>query len=196
MMKNNRTPKHDAMTLWLMDMENLETVIPTLQEKTFYNQRIEDQGYGTRVTFKEIEGKFIENEILTEVPLKSSNQYIGGYIDMLVNQKYQLHKTEWENLPLINVSHIIEIKPKINSFGEVVRQINKYKEYVHMRQTNYNGYSPRLNTKISGDNDYYYLFTMDDRFDTQFESQKIHVLHPPEDVTIAQMMIDYGLVKQ
>lgn len=194
-MTNNRTPKHDAMTLWLMDPENLEKIIPSPKERTFHNIPIEEE-YGIRHTFKEITGKLTRQEILTEVPLKSSNQYIGGYIDILVNQKYELQRTDWEGLPLIPVSHIIEIKPKINSFGEVVRQINKYKEFVHMRQTNYNGYSPRLNKRISADNDHYYLFTMDDRFDKQFESQKIHVLHPPEEVSIAQMMVDYGMVKK
>ena len=65
-------------------------------------------------------------------------------------------------------SFLIEVKPYIDSFGAVLRQIKSYKQF-----TNY---------------DRYCLFTLDNGFDAQFKSQGIIVLHPPEDVTIEDMM--------
>lgn len=66
-----------------------------------------------------------------------------------------------------NCSCLVEVKPYIDSFGAVLRQIKSYKKF-----SNY---------------DEYCLFTFDHRFDKQFESQNIKVLHPPEDVTIEKM---------
>lgn len=73
---------------------------------------------------------------------------------------------------------MIEVKPYIKSFGEVLRQINSYKRFYH----------PRLRGET-----YYCLFTLDDKFDNQFQSQNIHVLHPPADVSIDDMRKMYGL---
>lgn len=76
-------------------------------------------------------------------------------------------------------SFLIEVKPYIDSFGAVLRQIKSYKEFV------------RRNHRY--DYDFYFLFTFDDRFDKQFESQGITVLHPPADVSIDDMRKMYGL---
>ena len=80
------------------------------------------------------------------------------------------------------ISHnnfLIEVKPYIDSFGAVLRQIKSYK---------------RFNGACAGyGDDYYCLFTLDSQFDKQFESQGIHVLHPPADVSIDDMRKMYGL---
>jgi len=63
---------------------------------------------------------------------------------------------------------LIEVKPYIDSFGAVLRQINSYKRFYNQRI--YVG-NHRYDTKFC-------LFTFDTRFDKQFESQGITVLHP------------------
>lgn len=72
---------------------------------------------------------------------------------------------------------LIEVKPYIDSFGAVLRQIKTYTSFWRDR---------RGQSLIC-------LFTLDDRFDSQFESQGINVLHPPEDVTIDDMRDMYDL---
>jgi len=78
---------------------------------------------------------------------------------------------------------LIEVKPYIDSFGAVLRQINSYKRFYNKRT--YLGKSSNYwNTKFC-------LFTFDKRFDKQFESQGIIVLHP---WTSKQEMLEmYGL---
>ena len=56
----------------------------------------------------------------------------------------------------------IEVKPKIDSFGATLRQINTYQRLVR------------------GSNGNIYLFTEDLRFKEEFESQDIKVISPPE----------------
>lgn len=64
---------------------------------------------------------------------------------------------------------LIEVKPYIDSFGAVLRQINSYKRFYNKRiSLSKRGW---INTKFC-------LFTFDKRFDKQFESQGIIVLHP------------------
>ena len=72
---------------------------------------------------------------------------------------------------------LIEVKPYIDSFGAVLRQLHSYARF----------WKPRIYES------YIILFTFDKRFDNQFESQGITVLHPPEDVTVEDMMEYYGL---
>lgn len=76
---------------------------------------------------------------------------------------------------------LIEVKPYIDSFGAVLRQINSYKRFYN-KHTLLN--RKRYNTKFC-------LFTFDKRFDKQFESQGIIVLHPW--ITKKQMLEMYGL---
>ena len=73
------------------------------------------------------------------------------------------------------INHVIEVKPKIESFGAVLRQVNSYKKF------------------MKNANNHYYIFTLDSRFDSQFESQGIKVLHPPEDITIEDIVRMYDL---
>lgn len=73
---------------------------------------------------------------------------------------------------------LIEVKPYIDSFGAVLRQLNSYQRFWKTRDP---------------DNSYILLFTFDTRFDNQFLSQGIIVLHPPADITVEDMMEMYGL---
>lgn len=80
---------------------------------------------------------------------------------------------------------LIEVKPYIDSFGAVLRQINSYKRFYNKRTllgTRNNHYS--YDTKFC-------LFTFDKRFDKQFASQGIIVLHPW--VSKEDMLKMYGL---
>lgn len=274
--KQLKTPKHDAMVLWLMDEHNLELVCKKLfdytTEKTFIKK--DDKNYD----FFKIE---------SEVPLLSSPTFIAGYADLIVHKNYfniideypcPLHKDILDELVLIestedmlnlindfreepkskykkygsevyysleegyidrygyfrkscwvedkekvqkecyiippfatadqranvkladfvyntinvpckfheisrwisgrryvslqrfHYSLLIEVKPYIDSFGAVLRQINSYKKFKHV--------------------DHYCLFTLDKRFDKQFESQDIKVLHPP--ISYEEMLKDIG----
>ena len=155
--KQLKTPKHDAMVLWLMDKDNYS------QYLSFDNVVIAG---GEKYSLADI-------RVLSEVPIMSSRTFIAGYADLKITGRY-----ECESAPChrdIFRSHVIEVKPKIESFGAVLRQINSYKKF------------------MDNVNNHYYIFTLDSRFDSQFESQGIKVLHPPEDVTIEDMVKMYGL---
>lgn len=152
--KQLKTPKHDAMVLWLMDKDNYS------QYLSFDN--VITQG---RETYS-----LAEVRVLSEVPIMSSPTFIAGYADLKITGEYVGVRghTYFRD-------HVIEVKPKIESFGAVLRQINSYKKFTNNMHTQY------------------YIFTLDSRFDSQFESQGIKVLHPPEDVTIEDMIKMYGL---
>ena len=246
--KQLKTPKHDAMVLWLMDENNLKPLIKDIiNYKTCY------------YIAKDME-PFLKTDIRVENPIKSSPTFIAGYADLIYiyeeriileenicpfvniipeilsiknpelmkekcqeyglssisefktchttrnnyhykeekiwdffyNTKYSdvfdlklycdgervfhqesVYKWALENEKLYKfqkeyLSILIEVKPYIDSFGAVLRQIKSYENFTNKR--------------------YYCIFTLDDRFDAQFESQNIKVLHPPEDVTIDDMM--------
>lgn len=63
-------------------------------------------------------------EIKTEVPVTTSNnRFILGYVDIIVEYRI-LAGGQYRRL-------FIEVKPKLDSFGTLIRQINKYKtEYI------------------------------------------------------------------
>ena len=274
--KQLKTPQHDAMVLWLMDENNVKPLLFNLLQGG-------DDEYGWfKKTFKQ--GDVVEDnvKISSETPIMSSNTFIAGYADVIVEWNYatlkkhiycpisskwyhktygiettfQLQKVIREYLKdeeydmkvyfdgdgneidfdayhelnyseriengynshyykkyttkvapvkdfMCNIledypcsrqdlhlwleqekyywkyfrtsryfdrgySFLIEVKPYIDSFGAVLRQIKSYQQF-----TNYNRYC---------------LFTLDNGFDAQFKSQGIIVLHPPEDVTIEDMM--------
>lgn len=273
--KQLKTPKHDAMVLWLMDEHNLRLVCKGLFDYTFKKGFIKKE---------DKPNDFIK--IQSEVPLLSNPNFIAGYADLLVYHNYfnileeypcplpkdildeitDIESTEdmltlinefreepiseykkygsevyysleegyidcygyfrknrysnretverecyiippfaqrfqRENVKLVdfvynttnppcktnelsdwvngekyasfqccNSSFLIEVKPYIDSFGAVLRQINSYKRFRRV--------------------DYYCLFTLDTRFDKQFESQDIKVLHPP--ISYEEMLKDIG----
>lgn len=137
-------------------------------------------------------------DIKSEVPLKAKNGYLGGYVDILIRISLKLKGMVDEVIPgyrdYLNTltsedgstiktdgayeitgagnsyrRFYIEVKPKIESFGEVLRQINTYKSFIGGRMFKYNMAR-------------YYLFTLDTQFNEEFESQGITVINPPEEL--------------
>lgn len=268
--KQLKTPKHDAMVLWLMDENNLKSVLMPLlpsyrNESGFAKSLIEPNEI--------IEDKI---KINSETPLFSSPTFIAGYADFTIywyhsvaiknypcpiesfwidkikaveyisdmekilqeyfnDKEYEFKKclkkdyyyymygkdstkeniywrsysysADVEDLKLLDfvlnvieeypcrsdeleewirgetfyhdykytdINCLIEVKPYIDSFGAVLRQIKSYSKF-------WNGHGIIC------------LFTLDDRFDAQFESQGIKVLHPPDGIDIDDMLDMYGL---
>lgn len=176
--KQLKTPRHDAMVLWLMDKNNGQQIInfkTSMHKKDYWES---DLYY----TLKNI-------KVITEVPIYANKNFIGGYADLIYRGFYDVHTIlkngDDDGVHETFESKLIEVKPYIDSFGAVLRQINSYKKMIE-EATQYNS-SSRLNTHIEE----YYIFTLDDRFDAQFESQDINMLHPPENVTIDDMVNMY-----
>ena len=173
--KQLKTPKHDAMVLWLMDKDNYINYFDFPKKikdvKVIGRHGLE---WYTNVCLDKIISK-------SELPVMSSKTFLAGYIDLAIIGNYLINGSECKTPYFYSVYHMIEIKPRIDSFGAVLRQINSYKQF-RSNQHIKNGYDAG-----------YYLFTLDSRFDNQFESQGIKVLHPPEDVTIEDMVKMYGL---
>ena len=174
--KQLKTPKHDAMVLWLMDKENGKRIL------NFKNKYVKELSLTTDYyTFKDIQVK-------SEVPIYCNKNFIGGYADLIyygiydLREVYRDDKTE-ENSVVQRCNKLIEVKPYIDSFGAVLRQINSYREMIDKARA-YDS-SSYLNAYHI---DEYCIFTIDDRFDAQFESQDIKILHPPTDITIDDMM--------
>ena len=139
---------------------------------------------GNFVPFEEVRYyyEFPEDEILIK------HRYCGDELDIFsdfwfnttTGFKYcNMGYMEWIKLgnkyvrEKYNAHCLIEVKPYIDSFGAVLRQIKSYKEFYERHDT------------------IFCLFTFDKRFDKQFESQGIIVLHPwtPKD----EMLKMYGL---
>ena len=190
--KQLSTPKHDEMILWLLNIENLKTIIPELSD--WINSI--DEAYDEDYKFIKNEVKRIENgeasyynndrvlqqfkdylkkskpEIIinSEVPIKGSNDFINGYWDIevlirAVVRHIRIGIEDVQNVEVLNEIPeriYIEVKPEIDSFGTTLRQLNTYKSLVEGSSRNI------------------YLFTEDLRFKEQFESQGIKVISPPE----------------
>lgn len=107
--------------------------------------------------------KFLDFALNIGVECPCDNDDIKEWIE--AQTFYHKHKQAHLNC-------LIEVKPYIDSFGAVLRQIKSYKTF-----------SPYK--------DNYCIFTLDDRFDAQFESQGITMLHPPDDVAISDMLDMY-----
>lgn len=175
--KQLKTPKHDAMVLWLMDENNL------FQYESIWGfpKIIESEEYIGHGNYEVVDKKYGGVKIQSEQPIMSSPTFIAGYADLIITPKYgylrkDIDKIIWGEES--DFSCLIEIKPYIDSFGAVLRQLKSYQRFwIRSRKTT---------KKIC-------LFTLDTRFDAQLESQEINVLHPPEDVTVDDMMDMYGL---
>lgn len=184
--KQLKTPKHDAMVLWLMDMDNLSSLIDFPEKMRRYDK------------YEDIWDEYVweKNILKSEYPLYSNKNFLGGYIDILVYGAYRHQHDEYDFI-VNNYYNIIEVKPYIDSFGAVLRQMQSYIRMVE--STDYHG--NRLNFNSDADRGYclnrtfnYHIFTLDDRFDAQFKSQMINVLHPPQGISINDMMKQYGLI--
>ena len=184
--KKLKSPKNDAMICWLMEEENGEKVGLTFEKEFMEEDSISKDYY----SFKNI-------EIESEVPIYSNTNFTGGYADIIyfgiydVEYKYPEDKSHFNRINTVKSKNkLIEVKPYIDSFGAVLRQIKTYRKFIEeAHSTNY--HNPcRLNKFVI---DEYCIFTLDDRFDKQFKSQGIKVLHPPKDITIDDMRDMYDL---
>lgn len=103
-------------------------------------------------------------KILSEIPIVGYNNYIIGYCDIKIEYKFSPLTTDnfchWygksDDMNSTFYPEYIEVKPKIYSFGNTLRQLRTYENYI-----------PKY--KI-------YLFTKDLRFKDAFESQGIQVI--------------------
>lgn len=104
---SDRTPEHDKIQLWLY--KNITQVICELfsiQKETFEIKR------------NELEYEF------------SVGNYIGGFIDLRV----MVHKIGSEDHEAVWGRFYFEVKNKIPSLGELLRQMNFYKHYLGQQQ--------------------------------------------------------------
>lgn len=175
--KQLKTPKHDAMVLWLMDKVNLLLSFPfepEVEVERRYNKPPE-------IAY------FRKVRIDTEYPLYSNKNFIGGYVDIIATGMYAFEDMEepknWNR-------KFIEVKPYIDSFGAVLRQIKNYQRFIFA--TDYNRVPLNFSSGAAKRTEFF-IFSFDDRFDSQFESQGVTVVHPPSDVTIEDMVNEFGL---
>ena len=115
------TPEHDKIMFWVV--ENIEKIINDVIIKDF--------------TKFEIQLLDVEHAIIN---YRSYNDAIIGFLDLLV--KIKTDKTD--KIESQKRSIAIEIKSKILSVGETIRQLNFYKSYSKF--------------------DYYLIISPDDRF--------------------------------
>jgi len=112
------TPKHDELVLQLLYKRNAKKLMYMCYPGEFTNFDSYDEIEDSRI------------DIDSEVPITTKNDYIIGYIDIAIS--YKLRDRPDRIL-------FVEVKPKIKSFGETLRQIKTYKTYRHF---NYIIYSP------------------------------------------------------
>src|SRR5574344_100773 len=71
--KQLKTPKHDAMVLWLMDKDN-------------YTQCL---NFNNVIKEGRDEWSLAEISVLSEVPIMSSPTFIAGYADLKITGRYE-----------------------------------------------------------------------------------------------------------
>ena len=138
------TPEHDKMILWLLDENNLSKVITTIfpDLRIYYVDRKNDDEKISETHFydaNKIIPKVTYNLKTEHVVLNTYNRFIIGFIDIKFTVS-SYFRDDLDKLLFINfekytktssseISFLIEVKPEIRSFGEVVRQIETYKTY-------------------------------------------------------------------
>lgn len=157
--KQLNTPEHDEMLLWLLNKENLKTIIisrsPESESWDWEHVKIHAEEFivsnsGFRVGAP---------DIIFVVP-----HYVCKTCNSTHSSMDSCPSCESEDV-IIHPNHkqhfdryFIEIKPRIINFGTALRQLKLFISY---------GYEERA-----------YLFTRDLRFKDEFEGQGIKVLHP------------------
>lgn len=132
------TPAHDAIMLWLQG--NLATVIPQVLERWRAPGEVEWPADQTRnlKTIPEHPGNRI-SRVTWEYPIIRPGGFIVGYIDMLVEVESPFLSMGRDRKPVIQweggtsddpTGVLFEVKSRITSIGEVIRQIRAY-ETVH-----------------------------------------------------------------
>lgn len=122
--------------LWHLDDEQL----PTPEHDSMILQLLNPKFYA-EIGFADL----VIEGVKSEVPIMNGT-FIIGYWDIVA---YGCH------------AMFIEVKPKITSFGKVLRQLQTYIKYYPVRG-------------------FVYLYTHDTRYDAAFESQGIKIIHPPK----------------
>jgi hypothetical protein len=79
--------------------------------------------------------KCIRQKVVFEHPLKVNGFYLG-YCDLLFEFKLDVIGINGTNYPVF-YRYYIEVKPKIESLGSVLRQINTYKDIVKRQEERY-----------------------------------------------------------
>lgn len=155
-----KTPKHDEMVLYLLNKDNLFALIDRKPKQEIRFGNVYGRSFiETKQLRRKIHYKNEVFEIISESPIKAQNGFLIGYWDIEV---IIAEKTEGYNEYLIE-TYYVEVKPKITSFGETLRQLNTYRSYL-----------------ADFERENIYLFTEDLRFKDAFESQGIKVISPPE----------------
>jgi hypothetical protein len=135
------TPEHDEIMCWLDEQMTqvvwtLFGVEPTAISKTWeYPVMHRTHGYNGNINKSKV-----------------------GHVDMLVRFKYLEDKHERTE------TVIFEVKPKIQSLGELLRQIRHYQTYLKEEQHD---------LSWCGDQYFYVVVSKDDRFVSQLESQDV-----------------------
>lgn len=177
--------KIDKKGIWLKNDEEIDKNEVPLE----FIKKVESLKYDTNikseVPLKADNGFIIgyADLIIKQTILKIANAYYDGKTNSLKfyqyhpegkyeeewdhTNKYDKYAFKFENQLNINIYSLIEVKPYIDSFGAVLRQLNTYKSNVHGLRKRYDIMD-------------FYLFTIDDRFKEAFESQGIQVLLPPK----------------
>lgn len=129
---DRKESQHDVLQLKIL--ENPEKLINSISKSVLTDLKIES--------------------IKLEKPVLSkgyNSKFIVGYLDCFIEATFDSGK---EHRQLINLA--VEIKSKVESFGDTLRQINTYKEY----------FDHRLGV-------HFVVASEDDRYKEQFESQGI-----------------------
>lgn len=194
------TPQHDELVLQLLNPENAM--------KIFLNGEMREVRWSYRLPY--ISDNISKNEVMdfitqfnskgskyntisigSEVPIKTNNGFIIGYIDVQISFRhrykfylinvgsgvtkivdsrgmsginalahFEMYTDEINLIDDDEEVYNIEVKPKIKSFGETLRQINTYKSF-------------NPNAK-------YIIYSPDTRFKAAFESQGITFITPSD----------------
>lgn len=164
-----KTPKHDEMVLWLLNVENLKVAFPLVARflKSGKCNGVTREIYTDGSGYSDGTRQFLKPliKIESEKPITTSKGFIVGYFDIVVDftSDELVFEARWANDELVEWKefplHIyIEVKPKIDSFGATLRQLRTYQEYEPNAVENT------------------YLFTGDLRFKEAFQSQGIKII--------------------
>jgi len=139
-----KTPQHDKMCLALLNKETLLAYIKydkIIQEKIHYlNFREKEEVINDEIIFEEPILEITNPEM--EKVLKASNGFILGYIDIFFFIKAKIKwvgKTKKGELQR-EIPVAIEVKPKITSIGEVMRQLKTYSSQKIMSEGDWKNY--------------------------------------------------------
>lgn len=143
--KELKTPEHDLIMLWLnKECKNVAIeVFPEVKDAKFKSPEWERPYTGKT------------NSILCFIDLALDLEYSE------IDRERQFNRT-W--------SVLFEVKPKIFSIGETIRQIQAYKHHVRGSNTSMYDYSEKK----------FVIVSPDDRFKEIFKEQKIYFYKSPD----------------